>query len=433
MNISHAALPKIRSTIVIVFVALCTLFFGYLWTNMGGTIPGVSSKGYRVGVELADADNLVYDSDVMVAGVRVGKVRELAEENGKARVVLQLDDDAVVPLHEGAVIHIRSKSLIEETYLEIDDGTGAEIPDDGSLPAEAIKPSVQLDQVLESLDAPTRKALQGSLQALDAGTQGTREDLSRTLTGLGTLGREGHTVLDALAAQSEDLRVMLRETRTLVRALDTGRGQIVGLVDSADRLTSATASTSKDLETTMRKLPGLLDNARTATGSLSVLSRELSPVTRDLAAASGPLSTALTQLPAVTRDLRGLLPSLDRTLQRAPETLDAVPGAADELRGVVPTLRLDLAELNPMLAYLKPYGRDLGAFFTNWAAMLQHKDGNGHYLRIFPVPNEQSLKGLPLSLNHGILDKSNAYPAPGGATNPGPFDGTYPHVERDEP
>jgi phospholipid/cholesterol/gamma-HCH transport system substrate-binding protein len=433
MKIPHAALPNIRSAVVISFVALCGLFFGYLWINMGGTIPAVSSKGYRVSLQLSDADNLVYDSDVMVAGVRVGKVRELESEGGKARVVVQLDDDAVVPLHEGAVIRVRSKSLIEETYLEIEDGAGEEIPDDGTLPASAVRPSVQLDEVLASLDAPTRKSLQGAVQALGDGTRGTRDDLARTMSGLGMLGREGHTVLDALAAQSQDLRAMLRESKTLVRALDSGRGQIVGLVDSADRLTSATAGSSRDLEATMRSLPGLLDNARTATGSLSVLSAKLSPVTRDLATAARPLDTALLQLPAVTRDLRGLLPSLDGTLRRAPRTLDAVPGAADELRELVPTLRLDLAELNPMLAYLRPYGHDLGAFFANWTAMLAYKDGNGHYLRILPVANEGSLKNMPLSLNHGILDKSNAYPEPGGATNPGPFDGTYEHVERDEP
>lgn len=433
MKIPHAALPKIRSAVVIAFVALCAVFFGYLWTNMGGTIPGVSSKGYRVSLELSDADNLVYDSDVMVAGVRVGKVRELEEQDGKAHVVVQLDDDAVVPLHEGAVVQVRSKSLIEETYLEIEDGSGEEIPDDGALPVKAVRPSVQLDEVLESLDAPTRASLQRSVQALGAGTRGTRRDLSRTMTGLGMLGREGHTVLDALAAQSEDLRVMLRESRTLVQALDSGHGRIVDLVDSADRLTSATAGARGDLEETMRRLPGLMDNARTATESLTVLSGELSPVTRDLAASAGPLNAALLQLPDVTRDLRGLLPSLDGTLRRAPRTLDAVPGAADELRELVPILRLDLAELNPMLAYLSPYGRDLAAFFTNWSAMLASKDGNGHYLRIFPVLNEQSLKNLPLSVNHGILDKSNAYPAPGGAINPGPYDGTYPRVERDVP
>jgi len=433
MKIPHAALPKIKSTVVITFVALCALFFGYLWTNMGGTIPGVSGKGYRVTLELSDADNLVYDSDVMVAGVRVGKVRELEAGNGKARVVVQLDDEGVVPLHEGAVVRVRSKSLIEETYLEIQDGAGAEIADDGRLPASAVQPSVQLDQVLESLDAPTRRSLQRAVQALGGGTLQTRGDLSRTMTGLGMLGKEGHTVLEALAAQSEDLRVMVRQSRRLVQALDSGRGRIVDLVDAADRVTRATAGSRRDLEATMRGLPGLMGNARTATDSLTDLAGELSPVTRDLAASARPLNAALLQLPDVTRDLRGLLPSLDGTLRRAPRTLDAVPGAVDELRELVPTLRLDLAELNPMLAFLKPYGHDLGAFFTNWAAMLAYQDGNGHYLRVLPVLNEQSLKNMPLSLNHGILDKSNAYPAPGGALDPGPFNGTYPHVERDEP
>src|SRR4051794_20781999 len=118
MKISHAAIPKLRAVTVVAFIAACALFFGYLWMNMGGVIPGVSKSGYRVAFDIKDVDNLVYDSDVMVAGVRVGKVRELEESGGTAHVVVQLDDEAVHPLHEGATVHVRSKSLIEESYLE---------------------------------------------------------------------------------------------------------------------------------------------------------------------------------------------------------------------------------------------------------------------------------------------------------------------------
>jgi phospholipid/cholesterol/gamma-HCH transport system substrate-binding protein len=431
MKIPSAAMPRIRAVVVIGFMAACALFFSYLWTNMGGTIPGVSSKGYRVTVQLADADNLVYDSDVMVAGVRVGKVRDLQTGDDGARVLVQLDDDAVVPLHEGATVRVRSKSLIEETYLEITDGSGAPLADDSALPANAVKPSVQLDQVLLSLDRPTRASLRASLQSLGKGTAMTHEDISRTMTGLGMIGAEGHDVLDAIAAQSTDLRALVRQSQQLVSALDTGRGQIVSLVDGAERLTRATADSRRDLAATMTRLPTLMTNARTASGSLIRLSTSLAPVARDVRAAASPLNDALVQLPAVTRDLRGLMPALNRTLTKAPATLTEVPGAAADLQALVPTLQMDLADLNPMLAFLKPYARDLTAFFSTWDAMLASSDVNGHYLRIMPILNEQSAKLSPLPLNYGLLDKSNAYPAPGESTHPGPFDGTYPHVERD--
>jgi phospholipid/cholesterol/gamma-HCH transport system substrate-binding protein len=430
MKIPYAAMPRIRATVVIAFIAVCTLLFGYLWTNMGGTIPGISSKGYRISVDLPDADNLVYDSDVMIAGVRVGKVRKLQTSGGVAHVVMQLDTDNVVPLHRGTTVQVRSKSLVEETYLEITDGTGAALPDDAKLPKKAVRSSVQLDQVLKSLDAPTRASIRKMVRSLGAGTTMTQADISRTLTGLGELGSQGHDVLDALAAQSEDLRSLVRESQTMVDALDTGRGQIVDLVNGAERLTSATAANKQDLQATVTRLPGLMANADRATRSLKSLATSLTPVTANLRAASVPLNKALEQLPATTRDLRGLMPALNSTLDKSPTTLKALPKTADTLDAVLPTLSLDMADLNPMLGFLKPYGRDLAAFFTTWTAMLQQSDVNGHYLRIFPVVNEGSFKGLPIPLNYGILDKSNAYPAPGESTHPGPYNGTYPRVQR---
>lgn len=432
MRIPHAAVPRLRMLTVVAFISLCALLFGYLWVNMGGRLPVVSGDGYQVSVESRDVDNLVYDSDIMVAGVRVGKVRQLDSEGGTAKVVLQIDDDAVSPLHEGAKLRLRSKSLIEETYVEIVDGDGAELPDGASLPAEAMVPSVQLDDVLASLDANTRADLGAALKSLGASTEQTSDQIAQTLTGLGQLGREGYDVLDALEAQSQDLQRLVATSGRVMTSLDTGQGRIVDLVEQAQLLTSSTASQKSDVEATVRALPGVLSTAREATTDLSALAVDLRPVAKGLSEAAPDLSRALTQLPATTRDLRALLPSLDATLDKAPDTLERVPDVADEVVRIVPTTRAALADVNPMLAFMEPYGRDLAAFMSNWAAMLQNSDVNGHYLRIFPVLNEGSIKGNPLPLNTGVLDKSNAYPKPGESVTPGPFTGEYPRVERDK-
>lgn len=431
MRIPHAAVPRLRMLTVVGFISVCALLFGYLWVNMGGRLPVVSSDGYRVSFAAEDVDNLVYDSDVMVAGVKVGKVRELDEDAGKARVMLQIDDDAALPLHEGAELRLRSKSLIEETYVEIVDGDGAEIPDGGELPADALVPSVQLDDVLASLDKDTRADLGAALRSLGASTDQTGDQIAETLTGLGNLGREGYDVLDALEAQSQDLERLVATSTEVLEALDTGQGRIVDLVEQAGRLTSTTATQKQDIEATIRALPGVLATAQDATTSLSVLATDLRPIAKGVDAAAPSLSKALTHLPATSRDLRGLLPSLDATIDKSPATLERVPDLADNLVDIIPTTRATLADVNPMLAFMQPYGRDLAAFISNWNAMLANSDVNGHYLRIFPVLNEQSFKNLPLPLNRGVLDKSNAYPAPGESVDPGPFEGTYPHVERD--
>lgn len=429
MRIPHAALPVIRLVVLTLFIVGCAGAFGYLWVNSGGKLPVVTQRGYQVSMNFPSVSNLVYDSDVMMAGVKIGKVDQIEAQGNHAHVVVQLDSN--FPLHQGASITARQKTLIEETYLDIADGPGAPMADGSNLPDSAAKPAVELNDVLTSLDAPTRQALSGTIQSLGTGTEGRHDDISATLQGLGDLGRNGHTVLDAVSAQSQDLQHLTGATATLLTALDTRQGQIAQLVTDADTLTNATAGDAADLQSVMRQLPGLLDSTRNASGELTNLSVALQPVAANLKTAAPQLDTALQQLPATASDLRGLLPSLNGVLDRAPDTLRRVPIVSTDLDQTVASANVALGDVNPMLAYIQPYGHDVAAFFTNFAQALNRGDINGKTLRIFMVYNEQAVKGLPINTNVGPLNKSNAYPPAGGSANPGPFTGTYPRVRKD--
>jgi phospholipid/cholesterol/gamma-HCH transport system substrate-binding protein len=118
-------------------------------------------------------------------------------------------------------------------------------------------------------------------------------------------------------------------------------------------------------------------------------------------------------------------------LVRAPATLNRLPKVADQVRALIPPARIALSDLNPMLAYLQPYGPDVAAFFSNVSANFRQNDVNGHYLRAFVIANEQSAKAFPVSTQTGSLNKRNPYQAPGSSTSPGPFTGTYTRVTRE--
>ncbi|MPY99130.1 MAG: MCE family protein [Actinophytocola sp.] len=432
MRIPHALIPAIRITVVLVFAALCTAIFSFLWVNAGGKIPLVSRAGYQVDVMLPDVDNLVFQSDIRMAGVPIGKVEDVKTGGGdKARVTLELDEQ-VAPLHQGATVTVRNKTMIEETYLEVADGRGGELPSGTLLAEDAGKPSVQLDDVLTSLDKPTREALRQTIHSSAAATRGGKDDISRSLQGLGELGREGGDALTALAAQSKDLRQVANNTTALLQALDTRQGRVTELVRDSNALTKTMSANRKDLEQLMRELPPLLDTTTTASKDLRRFAGALAPVTADLKRAAPDLSAALRELPATTEDLRKLLPSLNRALDRAPATLDRVPAFADSTRPLLSTLEVELADVNPMLAYLRPYGRDLAAFFTNFSSYLGGSDANGHIGRVMPVMNEKSVNS-PLDTQRGPLRKYNPYPKPGGATDPENFHGEYPRVEEEPP
>ena len=71
MRASPAFLRRARSATLAAFLVSMALIFGVLWINFGGSIPGLTG-GYSVTAALADTQNLVYDSEVRMAGVSVG-------------------------------------------------------------------------------------------------------------------------------------------------------------------------------------------------------------------------------------------------------------------------------------------------------------------------------------------------------------------------
>lgn len=421
----------VQLTTLILFALLCAVVFGYLWVNSGGKIPGVTKETYRVSAQFPRVANLVYFADVMVAGVKVGKVQEVTPEGDSARVVMDLEN--YQPLHQGATAQIRAKTLVEESFVEILDGTGPELPPGSALPVDAGKPPTQLNDVLVALDGKTRGALADSMRSLGAATEGSKQAISDGITGLGAIGRGGHDALDALAAQSEDLKQLTGNTATVLTALNTQRGEIARLVESANRLTTATADGQRDLENVMRELPPVLRSARDASGSLTDLGDALRPVARNLDDAAPDLSAALRELPDVSRDLRALVPDLDSALANAPDTLQRVPEFSDATQELIPQTVTDLTDLNPMLGYLKPYGPELASVLTNWAQTLAHGDANGRYFGAQLIANEQSYKGMPVNTQVGPLAKFNPYPKPGQGYQPGPVGRPFTRVEKEPP
>jgi phospholipid/cholesterol/gamma-HCH transport system substrate-binding protein len=407
-----------KIVVLAVFLVLSLVYTGYLLAKAGVTNPFAGGSQYQVAFQTNDVANLIPVGDVEMAGVTVGQVASVTQGNGATQVVLDLDPQAA-PVHQGATVRIGAKSLAGESYVDVADGHGPPLSSGAVLPNSAVQPSVQLRDVLASLDPQTKASLGSLLRTLGAGTAGTQASLSGAMTGLGQIGNEGYTAVDAIAAQSQDLTTLAQQTTQVLGALNEGEGQIGTLVSAAQQLTSATSGQQQSLADTVRLLPGVLTSTQSATQKLTELSTSLAPVASDLRTAAPALNTALQQLPATTADLRGLLPDLTGTLQRAPATLDRVPALAQDASALVPQLRTTMSNLNPMLGYLEPYGPELGAFFSNFSAMLQYTDEAGiHFFRLGPDEGTtQIVRGVPLQLPQ-LLSNDNPYPSPGQSESP---------------
>jgi len=421
-----------RLATVLAFAGACVVFVGYMWLNAGGSILGFNNlSGYRFSAQVTDADNLVNFSDVSIAGVEVGKIDKMEQLPDLVRLDVVLDKD-VPTLHQGVTVQVSEKSLAGQSYLRIVDGTGPELPDGTVLPLSASKPSVQLRDVLAGLPAPTREALGATIRSAGQATTGRQNDVHAAFDGLARLGAGGYTALDALAAQGEDIRQLGGELTTVLTALDSGQRDLEKAVRGTGDIVSATAGQQAPLQESMRLLPGFLDQIHGATPGFTRLAGALDPIARDLRTSAPDLNDALVQLPDLTDDLRGLVDPLDGTLNRAPETLRRIGPFADDVEGLIPPLRTVMQDVNPVLGYAHPYGRELGAFIANFGAAFATVDTYGrHRLRLQPVESEFGVAGTgPLGLRDGLTSVFNPLPAANRGSDLGPWAGPYPRIER---
>lgn len=426
--------PVFRTATVFAFILGIAAIVGYLYANAGGYLPGFSKlRHYQLAFEVPTLANIVEFADVYEAGVPVGKVDTIERVSTDKMRITMLLDDVAAPAHAGTTAQISEKALTGQPMIRLVPGTGPELPSGSVLPASDVKPTVQLRDVLASLDKPTRAALGSVIRSTSQSTDGRQKDLSNIFAGLADIGGNGGTALDALAAQSVQLQQVVNELTQVMDAFDVGQGQIAQLVSSADRLTSATAGQRPALEASMRRLPGVLDSATAASDDITRLSTALHPVAADLRAAAPDLNAGLDDLPWASHDLRGSLDPLDNVLTDASPTLHRVPEFKDHTHHFVPAATSILRDLNPILRYISPYYREIPVFFGGFGGALHHFESDGQNgIRLKPYGDVRTLRPNPAHLPEGIFMK-NPYPAPGSYEKPmRPFTGTFPRIYRDK-
>jgi phospholipid/cholesterol/gamma-HCH transport system substrate-binding protein len=352
MRTTHARkkLPNWAVGLILVVVIAVASFLAYT-----KKLPW--SHQFTVNAVFTTSQNINTNSPVRIAGVNVGKVtgvehltsdspgfdQATANADGKssgqqATVVTMEITDEGLPIHQDATMKLRPRLFLEgNLFVDLRPGT-PEAPtiDDGyTVPESQTSVSVQLDQVLSTLQADVRANLQTFLHQLgDAfiryhGASGFREFYASS----GSAFKNGSLVNEALlGTQEHDLSGLVRNLDSTVRALDLHESQLQNFVTNLRVVTGSFAAQDTALAKGVSELPGVLDAAKPALTalnasfpSLRAFSVEALPGVRSTPAALDAATPLLHQLRGLvsraelrglTHDLRPTIPDLTKLTKR---------------------------------------------------------------------------------------------------------------------
>ncbi len=126
------------------FIIVGMLCVGYLAIKLG-KMEVIGGKGYELQAVFSNSGGLKTGASIVIAGVDVGRVKDIVLENYQAQVTMFLPSD--VKIQEDAIASIRTRGMIGEKYLEITPGGSEKIIPPGGKIRETL-PAIDLEELI---------------------------------------------------------------------------------------------------------------------------------------------------------------------------------------------------------------------------------------------------------------------------------------------
>ena len=329
------------AAVAAVFVA--ALLVGiFLFGNAGG-------GGYSVKADFLNAGQLVKGNLVEVAGVKAGSVKGISiTPDGQARITMGIDG-GYKPLPAGtrAVIRMASQTGIANRYIELDMPGGpkkATIPNGGHIPSDATTTAVDLDQLFNTLDPPTRKALQEFFKGSAAQFQNVTQQANVGFQYLNPALSTSSRLFNELNRDTPVLQHFIGDSAHLVTAVAQKRDDLSALVANLNTTTHAIGSQKASLADAIGRLPDFMRQANTTFVNVRSALDDVNPLVNASKPVAKKLKPFLAQVQPLAHDARPTVAALN--------TVIAAAGADNDLIDLTRTLTplsqiaVDTAERN---------------------------------------------------------------------------------------
>lgn len=367
-----------------------------------------SGTNYTVKAYFQNASQLVKGDQVEVAGAPIGNITDLSlSRDGQAEVTMHITDGNYRPLRRGTIATIRQASLsgVANRYitLQLPSGDNPAIPNNGVIPATQTNSAVDLDQLFNTFDQPTRQALSGVIKGFATLYGGQGPSLQQAYVYLNPELASSSRLFREINYDTPLLERFLVASSKVVTDLGAQQDNLSGLVSNLANATGAIASQRQALASAINQLPPFMRQADTTFLNLRHTLDVLTPLVNDSKPVAARLRPLMDQLRPFAQDARPTLRDLSALIHSNTPNSDLlslvkttppvrniaigpVQANGQTRPGAFPASTDALNQATPELGFSRPYLTDVMSWFGSFGTS-GDADANGGGSRSSPNVN----------------------------------------------